>query len=138
MLYQQWIKHKQRKRNIVSVGIYDIIDNELGDFYGVKEFLKDYIFVTHQKRNVVPFDDDKDDERENGCDIDKCYITKRTERNKGEMTRQNNLRNKIFFVDKKNDDERDIVMQQMLDSLHIFIYHVTNSISKIPWDSIRI
>ena len=67
----------------------------------------------------------KDDDKENGFNIDNCYIIKRTQRNKGKMTRKNNVRKKVFFAENIDDDNKDIVMQQMLDSLHTFLYHTS-------------
>ena len=134
MLYQQWIKHKKQNSDIVSVGIYDIIDNAFGDYYDIKRFLDDYRFITQQQRDMLPYDDDDmgatNDEEKVGsdlltCDIDSCYIMKRTERNKAEMTRFNHKRNEMFFI--KNNgidgDGKDIAIQNILDSLHVFIYH---------------
>ena len=128
-LYQQWIKHKQENSDIISIGIYDIIDNEFNDNYDINLFLDDYRFITHKHRDILPYDDVNQSSKEKGdeleCDID-SYIIQRMNRNKGDMSRNNQKRQEMFFVsanDDNNENNKDIVIQNILDSLYVFIYH---------------
>ena len=130
LIYQKWIKHKQTESDTYIAGIYDIINNHFGNNYNVNSFLDDYRFVTHQRRDILPYHDEGGDEKGDECSIESCFITKRAERNKSYMTRNNHQRNRMFFVDTNtrnndhyDDQDKDIVIQHILDSLHTLIYH---------------
>ena len=127
-LYQQWIKYKKENSDGVSVGIYDIIQNHFGDRYNIDQFLEDYRFITHKRRDILGFHDDNEKGLDSlKCDIESCYITNRTNRKKSNMTQNNQQRDKMFFVPRENkndgDCDKDIVIQNIMDSLHTFLYH---------------
>ena len=138
-LYQKWIHYKRNQKGKQSKlaamdSIFDIICCELCDNYNMQTFLSDYRFVVNTKRTSMGYNDDNDDDTKKEedsdcfCEIDCCFITKRNERNKGSMTTNNGIRNEIFFVNSKlNKDStetiKDIVIQQILDTLHLWTYH---------------
>ena len=118
-----WIKIKINQPSMIIMSIYDIIDHELSNRYNLQRFLADYRYIIQHKRSILPYDEE-DDLLE--CNIESCYITKRTERNKSNMTRNNQERNRLFFIKNTNDEDvdlKDIVIQNILDTLHTFIYH---------------
>ena len=127
-VYMQWIKTKKSKDNDNIIDIYDVISKQFGDEYSINEFLRDYKYLVHENRNCLPYHDEEDDESIN-CNINECFIHNRVHRDRGRISRNNNIRTQLFFVNNSNDTENDddlaksVFIQDILDGLHQFIYH---------------
>ena len=133
-MYCQWIKIKTNNNNEdnIIMDIYDIIDDELGENYGIGEFLKDYKYLVHDNRNCLPFHDDEeqDDDKSLECDMNECFIHNRINRNRGRISRNNKVRSQLFFVndngkdtEKEDTSSKSVFIQDVLDGLHQLIYH---------------
>eukprot|EP01084_Bolivina_argentea_P314620 544952_1 len=64
---------------------------------------------------------------EHQCNIANCYLTERHERAKNYYSMNKERNNKLFFIKNDNNDnesdEKLIVIQDMLDTMHYYINH---------------
>ena len=141
--YQNWINLQQTQSHIhhnilANLTIYDLINTYLSSTYNFQSLLRDYWHVTQKDRGAFGYDDDDNDEKNNAashdglmCDISTCFIINRNEMNRADIRSNDNKRNKLFFIKEKggspsdSSDEaiRSIMTQQILDTLHSWVYH---------------
>eukprot|EP01083_Nonionella_stella_P000815 2334_1 len=124
--YDEWMVDKDKEQ----VDLYSIINDGLifepQTQYNLNTFLSDYHFVVDEKNSklitaeIHKMDDEiKDKENDTVCDAEVCRVIDRSEmdRTKARHT---------YFYDEIDDTtaiNRNISIQQILDSLHVFMYH---------------
>ena len=80
-------------------------------------------------KDLFAFDDDKHNwqkDQTDICEAASCFILRRNERDKIYYTVNGTKRNKLYFIDNNVDADvevNNIALQQILDSLHCYVYH---------------
>ena len=128
-VYTLWMdNHRRRRHQELNHGLSprELIEDGLSASYSFKRFLTDYRRVCGLKRDLV-------DDEEGGCDVARCAVIGRNERNRAFYGKNESLRNEMYLIesgqsmeDEVVDEEeraRNIATQQILDSLHSFFYH---------------
>eukprot|EP01083_Nonionella_stella_P280553 954416_1 len=122
--YAEWMSNKDKSKE----DMYSIINNGFGinTSYNLKSFLSDYHFVVHDRnRKLITTEIHKMDDEMKGkdtdtiCDAEVCRVIDRSEIDRS-VSRQ-----AYFFnpSDSRSDVNQNVAIQQMLDSLHVFMYH---------------
>ena len=128
-LYSLWINNKIQNKNKnnddnMNMNMYDII-NKLDKSYNFNIFLSDYNYIVNNENLLFDNDDDSDDN--NICDASSCLMISRVNRNKSLYSRNDVERNKLYFNNDNNNNSddlnRNILSQQIIDSLHDTFYH---------------
>ncbi len=129
-LYSLWMEnHRRRRHQELNHGLSprELMDDGLsGSSYDWTRFMTDYRRICGLKRDLV-------DDEEGGCDVARCAVIGRNERNRAFYGKNESLRNEMYLIesgqsmeDEVVDEEeraRNIATQQILDSLHSFFYH---------------
>eukprot|EP01083_Nonionella_stella_P280555 954418_1 len=122
--YAEWMSNKDKSKE----DMYSIINNGFGinTSYNLKSFLSDYHFVVHDRNRklitteIHKMDDEiKDKDNDTICDAEICRVIDRSEIDRG-VAKQSYFWNE---TDNHHDINKNVAVQQMLDSLHMFMYH---------------
>eukprot|EP01083_Nonionella_stella_P277509 943396_1 len=123
--YSEWMQNKDKEKE----DMYSIINNGFSSRtgYNLKSFLWDYHFVVDDKNRrlitteIHQMDDEikQDKDKDTVCDAEVCRVIDRCEIDPTKA-RQMYFYNK---TDSATDINRNISVQQILDSLHVFMYH---------------
>eukprot|EP01083_Nonionella_stella_P313873 1128466_1 len=122
--YGEWMSNKGQEKE----DMYSVLNNGFGTGtgYNLKSFLSDYHFVVDDKnRRLITTtihkmeDETQDKEEDTVCDSELCRVIDRSELDRTKA------RQMYFYTETDNatDINRNICIQQILDSLHIFMYH---------------
>ena len=107
-IYKEWIRIKTNEQNDDKIiDIYDIINDKLDKKnYGIAGFLRDFRYLVSIKRAILPYMNDSGDvgdgveavkdDLDLDCDIDSCFVCNRLNRNRSDMTINNDKRLKLF------------------------------------------
>ena len=72
-------------------------------------------------------DDGKGEDDDLECNINDCFVMRRSERNRARMTQNDGERKKLFFVSREMEEDgasrHSVVIQQILDTAHIWCCH---------------
>ena len=131
-LYTLWIHNNQQQRHKDlnhGLALRDIIGERLSASYDYNCFLTDNRVISGLKRDFIG-------DHEDGCDIATCSVIGRNERNRSFYAKNDVLRNQMYFIesgqstgDETVDDidiAQNIATQQILDSLHSYVFHTVH------------
>eukprot|EP01083_Nonionella_stella_P280554 954417_1 len=117
--YSEWMSNKDDDKQ----DMYSVMNNgfDTDTEYNLKSFLSDYHFVVNDRnRKLITTEIHKmDDEMKDICDAEICRVIDRSEIDRSRS-------NRAYFcnqTDIQSDANKNIAVQQMLDSLHMFMYH---------------
>eukprot|EP01083_Nonionella_stella_P154250 496775_1 len=117
--YREWIAIENKE------SIYSIINDGFGTNtdYNINSFLSDYYFVVDDQNKEVMTTAIQhiNDETDGICDAEICRVINRTN-----DSASINSRRQHYFCKQGDDSQaanRNISTQQILDALHIYIYH---------------
>ena len=123
-MYRKWMDAQPQSD---CLRMHDIMDNHLDSSYNLTHFLSDYHWMTKMKTDLLShFVSDADDD--DGCSASQCMLIDRNERDRDYFGGNRTQRDRLYFIGTDLDQSRDSVLrdistQQMLDSLHSFLYH---------------
>ena len=129
-LYRKWVELKRNGE--CGVDIYEIIDTKLDEMYSVDSYLNDFRYIVSTNRDALGYDDleHDDDGKEDDdlqCDINDCFVVKRSERDRAMMSKNEQERNSLFFVSTAMEEDgasrHSVVLQQILDTAHVWHCH---------------
>ena len=93
--------------------------------YSFNHILRDFRFII--KKSHLLINDDDNNEEGNVCIADDCYILNRSDRDKNSYRGRNGDLARLFFVIFNGDDDQEvfksICCQEIMDTIHCFIYH---------------
>eukprot|EP01083_Nonionella_stella_P091093 254568_1 len=122
--YDEWMVNKDKDKE----DMYSIINTGFTTQtqYNLKSFLSDYHFMVDDKNRTLiateihKMDDEiHDKENDTVCDAEVCRVIDRSEIDRTKARQ-------MYSYNKSDDDtdiNRNISIQQILDSLHVFMYH---------------
>ena len=131
-VYRKWVELK-RGGGECDEDIYELIDSKLSEKYNVESFLNDFRFIVSTNRGALGYDelkegdDGKEEDDDLECNVNDCFMVKRSERNRARMTRHDQKRKNLFFVSREMEEDgasrHSVVIQQILDTAHIWCCH---------------
>eukprot|EP01083_Nonionella_stella_P091094 254570_1 len=122
--YSEWMSNKDDDKQ----DMYSVMNNgfDTDTEYNLKSFLSDYHFVVNDRNRklitteIHKMDDEiHDKENDTVCDAEVCRVIDRSEIDRTKARQ-------MYSYNKSDDDtdiNRNISIQQILDSLHVFMYH---------------
>ena len=123
-IYSKWINFNKTIKIYHGITMHDIIEELLSPNYNKLYLMMDYQFVCCNHNVSI-------NDKNITCDADSCLIIDRTERDREIYSQNTAKRNELYFVrneNKNNDSDgnssnREISIQQILDTLHCWLYH---------------
>ena len=122
--YRRWLNMKEvSTAKSGRYGFVEAVTAGLSEHYQFTHLLADFQTILKAKEMLIE-DESTRAQSESECDAAKCFIMRRSEREKKES---DNALSDWFFVDQDSgdfDDKiNDAVYQELLDSIHIFMEH---------------
>eukprot|EP01083_Nonionella_stella_P189835 702926_1 len=120
--YSEWMSNKHDDKE----DMYSIIKNGFGTQtgYNLKSFLLDYHFMVDDKNRRLITTGIHNKKNVTVCDPQVCRVFERTRISKVDAT--STEARQLYFYRQTDDDtdiNKNISIQQILDSLHVFMYH---------------
>eukprot|EP01083_Nonionella_stella_P189833 702924_1 len=122
--YSEWMSNKDDDKQ----DMYSVMNNgfDTDTEYNLKSFLSDYHFVVNDRNRklitteIHKMDDEiQDKEKDTVCDAEQCRVIDRSEIDRSKARQLYHYNE----TDNATDINRSISIQQILDSLHVFMYH---------------
>ena len=128
-VYRRWIGLKEAvSAKSGRCGFVEAVNLGMGEQYGFTDLLADFQSILRAKE--VLMDDERaraQSESASGCDAADCFILRRSEREKGAQKESDGAFKTWFFMDGDggdfDDNLDDVVYQELLDSIHVFMDH---------------